>query len=159
MPCPPLTTIEIARAWALHIAEDRTLKAWVQENFQRELTVNIGEDIRRLPEADDAPWVSIFPLVMRKSPQSAQIEHDLMIVAGVRNENFTNAAGPCREMDGIVQLSCTMVPLLEKCMAFAVPGVASLQTEVEFAIDLYPLLEAIITTTVTETRPVGGRNR
>lgn len=150
-----LTPFAVTRLWANAFAENRLLKHWAESNYGKPFAIQIGADMRRPPNADDAPFLTLFPDAGQTVPQRAAVSSEIGIVAGVCNEEFVDMGGVL-EMLGLARLN-ELCPLLESAMRDALPKARVQEISTEFEIMQYPLCMALLTVTVEESLPIGRR--
>lgn len=151
----PLTPYEIARLWAVAITGNRLLIHWAETNYGRRFAVRIGEDMRRPPNEDGAPFITIFPDGGQTGPQRQANTSELGIVAGIADDAWLNEGGII-EMLGLQRLN-ELCPLLEKAMREALPKARLQEINTEFEILQFPLCMALLSVTVEESLPIGRR--
>lgn len=151
----PLTPFVIAEMWAAAITADRHLNHWAETHYSRPFAVSIGADMRRPPDEENAPFVTIFPDGCKTGPQRAAYVSNLGIVAGVSDQGWEEGSGIIK-MRGLSRLD-ELCPMLEKAMRMALPGARVQEVETEFEIMEFPLCMALMTITVEESLPVGRR--
>lgn len=150
-----LTTVDIGRLWASAFAADRHLKHWSETNYERPFFVQIGADMRRPPNAGQAPFINIFPDTSHTGPQRAEHSHELGIVAGILDEAWIEQNG-ITEMQALVRLN-ELCPKLEAAMRGSLTQARVQEFTTEYEILEFPLVMALFTITVEETLPVGRR--
>lgn len=152
-----LTTIDIARVFAAAFRDDRNIRSWANTNFGKPFCIQVGADLRGMPDDTETPFLIILPSGMDSGAQAARNVHTLGIIPGILDEEFVDVDG-VKEMRGLVRLSKELVPLLVSAMRDAVPGARLQEYELEFLYSEFPLLGAAIDVTVTESLPIGRRN-
>lgn len=155
MACP-LTPFAIAERWSLAFVNDRNIAAWAQEYFGKPLAVQIGADMRRSPEADDAPFIAIFPDGSETGPQRQDVTANIGLIVGITDEDFSANAHGVAVMRGLLRLN-ELCPLLEKAMREALPKARLQKIATEYEIMQYPLCMIMQTITVEESLPIGRR--
>jgi hypothetical protein len=150
-----MNAINIARTWARAFSDDNTLRAWADVHFDKSISIYVGDDMRRSPDTDKAPFIILFPDSSISGPQRAKNTFEIGFVAGVLDENWQNHGG-FLEMRGYQRLE-ELCPILEKCMRMTLPKARVQNVEIEYEIMEFPLMMALGTVTVEESLPVGGR--
>lgn len=150
------TTLGIARAWSAAFLHDRALKAWAEQHFTRPFSVSIGADMRRPPNEDEAPFIAIFPDAVSSPDDRARNRHELGLVVGISDDGWQETGEGGREMRGLIRLD-ELWPLLRRVMDFALPGAVPQDASVEYELVEFPLLMLLITATVEQRLPIGGR--
>ena len=149
------TPFAIARCWAAAFAADRLLADWAQRNYGKPFAIQIGTDMRRPPDADDAPFIVIFPDASKTGPQRQSVTSNLGLVAGIADAEMPEENGVVT-MRGLVRLN-ELCPLLEKVMRDALRRATPQEVDTEYDILQYPLCMALMTITVEESLPTGRR--
>lgn len=152
----PFTPYEIASLWASAMASDRLLNHWAETHYGRAFAVQIGADMRRPPNEEDAPFITIFPDSGQTGPQRQANSSELGIVAGISDAEWIESEN-VRSMRGLARLN-ELCPLLEKAMRMALPKARLQEVSTDFEIMQYPLCMALMTITVEESLPIGRRN-
>lgn len=155
MSCPA-TPFAIANAWAYAFTQDEMLAAWAQRVFGRAFFVQIGADMRRLPDSENTPFLLLFPETSVTGPQRDTVEAEVGIVAGIEDGGLEPDENGITVMSGLVRLN-ELCPLLESAMRNALPKARLQGVSTEFVIMQYPLCEAFITVTVEHELPAGSR--
>lgn len=153
----PLTTFDIAHAFAAAFAADRFLQKFAEETHGRPFHISIGADMRRMPETSMAPFIVIFTDSCISGPQRAESSHELGLVAGIDDDAWVEESNGVLVMRGLHRLSAELCPMMENSMRQAVPKARVQELSVDFDIVQFPLCEALMSVTVQESLPVGRR--
>lgn len=155
MATAPMTTLYILRAWAAALGKDRALTAWAQQHYQKPFALWIGADMRRPPEEADAPFIALFPDLCQTGKERTANRHELGLVIGVADEAMETVDG-VQEMRGLLRLD-EVWPLIQAALDMALPDALPQEPTVEYELAEFPLVMLLVTVTVEQRLPIGGR--
>ena len=148
-----LTTVQLARMCAASLAADKNLAAYAQEYFGKAFSIQLGEDFRRPPAMEDAPFILVFADAVESQP--LMNTHSLGLLVGI-NDDVWREHNAVQEMRGLVRLDALLVPI-EKNLAFATQQCLRQEGTVQFELINFPLLLMQYDLTLTEKLPIGRR--
>jgi len=86
--------LTLTQGIATIVANDATIKAWVQTNYSRNHEVYIGVDIRNPPDPETKfPAVSIYPDTKAVGYDLPKKRHEIGVSVGINNEELTPVDG------------------------------------------------------------------
>ena len=71
------------------IALASTIKTWAEANYGRVHNTYIGTDPRNSPDSSKYPLIAIYPVSKKTGYDSMERIHDVDIVCGIYDENYT----------------------------------------------------------------------
>lgn len=148
------TTVGIARAWSQAVAASAGLKSWAQGMYAADWHVSLGTDMRRPPNASDAPFCVFFPDTVSDPDRTAN-HHSLGLIIGINDEEFIEL-GSVTEMRALARLD-ELWPSLRAVLDQAIPGAMVTGYDVDFLIESFPLVMLSVTATVEQRKPIGSR--
>lgn len=149
----PLTTMTITRACASALAADKNLQALSAEWFAKPFSVQIGEDFRRPPEMEEAPFMIVFADGVQTQPTTKT--HSIGLLLGIEDEAWIERNG-VQEMRGLARLD-RLLPCIEKAIDFALPQCSVSESVVQFELVNFPLVLMQYDLTIIEKLPIGRR--